>query len=141
AQPAAREDAKRDAREWLHRYRFEVLAAGLMLAYFAFPANLNGATLVHQRFFAPAFGIIVVVAAPRDLSVRPARLVQLLALVLPIATLLLVWPSFADSDREYRDLDAILARIDKGSSVMMLDLGPYPPGREYNPGPGSARAL
>ena len=106
----------------LHRYRFELLALGLLLLYLAFPFRLNGATLVYHRFFAPAFAVAVVIAAPRDLTVSRARLARYLLPVLPLGTLLLTWPSFVDSDRSYRKLDRVLALMEPGSAVATLEL-------------------
>ena len=106
----------------LHRYRFELLALGCLALYFIFPFALNGATLVYHRFFAPAFCIGALVAAPRDLSVPRARLVRLLAPALPLGVLFVTWSQFVDSDRGFRRLEPLLAMIGKGSAVATLDL-------------------
>jgi hypothetical protein len=128
-------------RERAQRYRFEIFAAACFLAYLVFPFTLNGATLVFERFFAPAFAVFAVVAAPRDASVRAARAARLLAPALPVATLLWSWPMFADADRCYRDLDRILPLIAKDSSIAAIDLGPVNHSRDFSLGPAFSRAL
>src|SRR4029077_1058151 len=44
-------------RQWALACRWELVAALLLAAYFAFPLTLNGATLVYHRWFPPAFAI------------------------------------------------------------------------------------
>jgi hypothetical protein len=51
-----------------------------------------------------------------------------------VGSLLVAWPSFADSHRVYADLEPLLDRIEIGSSVLTLNLGPYYGGRRlWNP--------
>lgn len=128
-------------RGWMLRYRWEVLTVGLFVGYLVFPLTLNSATLVYQRWFPPAFAILVVVAAPKDLWIRPARVARLLAVLLPVATLLVTWPSFADSGRAYQQLEELLPLIAPGSSVAELDLGPGDPSRTFSMGPSGGRVL
>ena len=128
-------------RAWMLDHRWELFTVACLIGYFAFPATLNGATLVYQRWFPPAFAVFAVVAAPRDLFVRRARVALVAVFTLPLATLLASWPSFADSSRAYRELEPLLARIEPGSAVAGLDLGPGDPTRTYSLGPASGRIL
>jgi hypothetical protein len=122
-------------------YRWELVAAIGFAAFLAFPASLNGATLVYQRWFPPAFAILALVAAPRSLWTPAARTARIASFVLPVATLLVAAPSFADSSREYQSLDRLLARIEPGSAVAGVDLGPGDPSRTYSLAPAYARVL
>jgi hypothetical protein len=132
----------RDApRAWLLAHRWEAFSLACFVAYMAFPLTLGGATLVYQRWFPPAFAVVAVVLAPADLWVRAARVTRLAVAVLPLATLLVAWPSFADSSRQYRALEAITAYVDPGSAVASIDLGPGDPSRNYSLGPAAGRIL
>ena len=126
---------------WGRRHRWEIFAVGCFATYFAFPATLNGATLVYHRWFPPAFATFVVAAAPRDLWSRAARIPLFIAFVLPVGTLLVTWPSFVDSGRAYRKLDELLPLIAPGSALAELDLGPGDPTRTYSLGPSGGRVL
>jgi hypothetical protein len=143
ASPSAAKDASRlqRAKAWGLRYRWECVAGVGFIAYMTFPVSLKGATLVYQRWFPPAFAILAVVACPRDLWTRAGRIARVSAFVLPIATLLVAWPSFADSDREYRDVDKLISQIEPGSAVAEMDLGPWVVPRTYSLGPADGRAL
>jgi hypothetical protein len=129
-----------DARAWALRYRWELIAGAGFLAFLTFPVSLNGATLVHQRWFPPAIAIVAVVAAPRDLWVRRARVARIVAFVLPLATLATAWPAFADSDRAYREFDELLPHIEPGSAVASVDLE-VDPTRSYSLRPAAGRVL
>jgi len=98
----------------LFLYRFELIALVHLLAYFIVPFTWNGATLIHERFFGPAWALVVVVATPRS---ETPRLGKFIGAVLPVAVLALSWPQFVDATRTHRDLDAIIARIPKNSAV------------------------
>jgi hypothetical protein len=128
-------------RSWALAYRWELFVGACMAAFLAFPLTLNGATFVYHRWFPPGFAVLAVIAAPRDLFVRPARVVVLALMTLPIATLLLGWPSFADSNRSYKALEPLLARVDLGSAVAALDLGPGDESRTFSLGPACGRIL
>jgi hypothetical protein len=128
-------------RVWGLKYRWELVAATGFLAFLTFPVSLNGATLVHQRWFPPAFAVLAVVAAPNDLWTRAARTARVAAYMFPFATLLEAGPSFIDSSREYRALQPIIDRIVPGSAVAEVDLGPGDPTRTYSLGPADGRVL
>jgi hypothetical protein len=120
------------AQRWALRYRWELFAAGGFVAYFAFPLSLNSATLIYQRWFPPAFAVLAVVAAPKDLASAAARIPRLVVLVLPVATLLVAWPAFADSSRSYRALEDLQARVEPGSATAVLNLGPGDESRTFS---------
>ena len=134
------EPVPRSPRAFVLRYRFELLAIGCFLAYLAFPLTLNGATLVYQRFLPPAIAVFVITAAPRSLATRAARVTRLLACAMPVAALLMVFPSFADSHQAYKDLDVLLAKMENGAAVATLDLATSET-RTFSLGPAPARYL
>ena len=138
--PAAGSRGER-ARAWALAHRWEIVAAASFAAYMAFPMSLNGATLVYQRWLPPAFAIIAVVAAPRRLWAQQTRVAAFGAAALPVATLFVAGASFADSDRQYRELDAIIGRIEPGSAVAEINLGPGDPTRTYSLSPADGRIM
>jgi hypothetical protein len=107
--------------ERVHAWRFELLALGLFVTYLVAPADFHGTTRVYHRFLAPAWTIFVVCAGAgtRMTGRLPARL---LCGILPLASVLVTWPVFADSHRVYSDLEPLIDRIEIGSSVMTLNL-------------------
>jgi hypothetical protein len=127
--------------QWTRRYRWEAIALCLFAAYLVFPSTLSGATLVYQRWFPPAFAIFVVVAAPRDLWPHEARIARVVAAVLPMATLLITWPSFADSSRSHQQVEELMPLVAEGSSIVELELGPGDPSRWFSMAPSGARIL
>jgi heme exporter protein D len=118
-----RERGLRSLAEKFHAWRFEFLVLVLVGIYFVAPANFHGTTLVYHRFLPTAWAIFVVCAgAGIGSGLRPP--VRLLCGALPIATLLVAWPLFADSHRCYSDLEPLIDRIEVGSSLATLNLGP-----------------
>lgn len=115
---------KRNLRDWLHHYRFEILSASLMVGYFAAPVNMRSTTLIYHRFMPPAWAILTVTLGARAKLESPWRLPRLLAAIVPIVPILTSWPRFVDADEIYTDLDAAIAHMDKGSSYIVLELGP-----------------
>jgi hypothetical protein len=109
----------RRGRAFLDRYRFELVAVLHFVGYSICPFNWRGATLLHERFLGPAWALLVIVVAPR---VTVPRLARLVPFVVPVGILLLCWPQFADADRTYRDLDAIIERIPKNVAVTQASL-------------------
>jgi hypothetical protein len=137
----ARGDARAPGmRAWALAYRWEILAGACFVAYLLFPLALNGATLLYQRWFPPGFAVLAIVLAPRDLSVRPARVTRIAAAVLPVATLLVAGPSFADSSDVHESLAGLITSIEPASSVAALDLGPGFD-RTFSLGPSAGRVL
>jgi hypothetical protein len=110
--------------EWLHHFRFEILAAWLVIGYFAAPANLSTTTLIFHRFLPPAWAILTVAAAARRPLAAPWRLPRLLAAFMPLAPVLIGWPRFVYSDQVYKDLDEAIAHMQRNSSYVALELGP-----------------
>jgi len=123
------------------RYRWEIFAAIGFAAYLLFPLTLNSATLIYQRWFPPAFAVLVVVGAPRVLWTRQGRIASALACVLPVATLLVAWPSFVDSARAYQSVEQLMPHIEPGTAVAALDLGPGDASRTFSLGPYGGRVL
>lgn len=107
--------------------RFGVLTALLVVGYFAFPSRLLGATLLHQRFLPPAVGLSAVLATRGLVGPRKPKLLLLLAAVVPVGCLAVGAGSFADAHFLYRDLDALLPSLERGSSVLELMAGIQPP--------------
>jgi len=118
--------------ERVHRWRFELLVLLLVVIYFAGPANVRSTTLVYHRFLPPAWAIFAVCAGIHSRAMNRV-VVRALCAVVPAATLLIAWPSFADSHRVYSDLEKIIDRIDIGSSVLALNIGAQVPHRLWNP--------
>jgi hypothetical protein len=102
-------------------WRFELLALGLLVAYFVAPANVQSTTLVYHRFLPPAWALFVICAGIGT-GARLRLPAKLLCGVAPIASVLISWPAFADSHRVYSDLEPLLDRIAIGSSLMTLNL-------------------
>ena len=129
------------ARELAVRFRFELLAATCFVLYLVMPLAFGGATLVYQRFLAPAWAILIVASASRARPLRASAAARLAASGLPVAMVLLSLPAFAASSRTHRALDALFPLIEKGSAVAQLDFTPRAPS-VVAPIPGApARAL
>jgi hypothetical protein len=122
-------------------YRWEVFVAMCLVAYLSFPFSLNGATYVYQRWLPPGFAVLALVAAPRDLWTSVGRVARIVLAASPVATVLVASPSFADSGREYKALDELVSRIEMGSAVAHVDLGPVDPTRTYSLSAASGRIL
>lgn len=131
--------ALRAVRDLLHRYRFELLGVAFLVGYFVLPFNWNGATLVHERSFAPAWGILVVCAAPRR---GVARVAKLTAGVVAASVLLTGWPQFVDASRTNRDLETLLAEVPTGKAVTLCSIDRRHPGlRVYSAPIAAVRSL
>jgi hypothetical protein len=144
---ASRGDAIVDAtciervRSWILAHRWELFAIVCIAAYFVSPLTLNGATFVYHRWFPPGFAVLAIAAAPRNLWIRPARVLRVAIMALPIATLLVAWPSFVDSHRAYAALEPVIEQVEPGSAVTFLDYGPADPTRTFTIGPAAGRIL
>jgi hypothetical protein len=114
----------------LHAYRFEIFAACCFIAYVGYPVTLNGATFVYHRFLPPAFAVAAIVVSPRKAREAGApgpfagphvyRLTAIFAGVAPLASLLVVWPAFADQSRNYDDVKKLIQYVAKGSAVASI---------------------
>jgi hypothetical protein len=103
------------------------------------PSQYQGATLLHQRFLAPAWALLAVTAGPRG---APSRLSKIATVCLPIGMALLSWPQFLDSAETYRNLDDLMARIPMNSSVALAVIDrPLYRTRVYSAGTGPARSV
>ena len=138
----AEEPRERGFTPFVHHFRFELFGALMFTAYLLVPHGFHGVTMLNGRFFGPAYAVLAVSSAPK-IGERVGLVARALAVALPISVLLLVWPQFIDSDRCYRDLDVILARIGKGASVALVEMGmPVArPVRVFSASAGGARAL
>jgi hypothetical protein len=138
-------------RAWAYANRFELLAAALMVGYFAAPTNMRSTTLIYHRFAAPAWVLFVVTAATRTGAEQhggapsaldpPWALPRLLAAVVPFVQLLPSWPAFFDSDRVYRELDDVIHHMSPNSSYIVLELGPTAKNLLYQPLTGGGHVV
>jgi hypothetical protein len=119
--------------------RLGVLAAIAFALYLAMPLTLGGSTLIHQRFLAPAFALLVVALAPARSAGLPVWAPVVLGF--PVAMVLWLLPAFADKDRMYRDLDVVLAEMKDASAVAQIDLTPRAPSAVAPVVGAGARAL
>jgi hypothetical protein len=110
-------------RAWLHRWRFEFVALVLFAAYLLLPVTIRSTTLVYHRFLPPAWAIVAV-SAGAHVGTSMRRVTRMLCGALPVASLLIAWPSFADSNRIYTELEPLLQQVEIGSTVAVLVLGP-----------------
>ena len=108
--------ASRSWRGALLRYRFETTALCFLVLYFVSPYEWRGAALIHQRFLAPAWALLVLCAAPRE----SPWVGKVASVCLPVAVLSFAWPQFVDSDQTYRDLDVVIAQIPKKSAIALV---------------------
>jgi hypothetical protein len=129
---AQRSRERRPLGERLHAVRFEILALVLFAGYMAAPSTVKSTTLVYHRFLPPAWALFVVSGAAGT-AATARMLPRALCALVPVASLLIGWPTFVDADRMYSDLDALMPKIDIGSTVMALNLGPDPPTRLWGP--------
>lgn len=134
-------------RRALIRYRFELLAATLIVGYLASPYNFRGAMFIHHRFLGPAWALLVLAAAPVALACGRRSLRSVIAKVLcaafPIALVVAAIPQFRDSDRSHRDLDAVMDHLPSQAAVTFLsmDRGGASEGRAFDPSSGVARSV
>jgi hypothetical protein len=100
----------------LLRYRFETAALAFLVLYFITPYEWRGASLIHQRFLAPAWALLVISAPAR----QAPWVAKVAGALLPAAILAFAWPQFVDSDQTYRDLDTVIAQIPRNSAVALV---------------------
>jgi hypothetical protein len=122
--------------ERLRRWRFEIIALGLVFLYLIAPCNVKASTLVYHRFLPPAWALVAVSAAARTRGTS-RFLPRLLCAVLPVASLLIAWPSFVDSNRVYTDLEAVMVHMVPGTAILAANYSPDQGNRLWNPGVAS----
>ena len=110
---------------FLEQRRFELFGASCLGLYAILPFTWHGAGLVYPRFLAPAF-LVLVACAARVPSHGPSVIVRVVAAALPVATVFLALPGFAEAGARVDSLDAIVPDIAIGSAVLELDLGAAP---------------
>ena len=112
------------------RFRFELLASALFVAYVTAPYAVNFGAFLYVRFLAPAY-IIGVITLARGCP--PTRLAISLCAAVPMAWMVVVSPGFARADAERGAVNLLLPRIDEGSAVAVLGLGPQGGARPSDP--------
>lgn len=117
----------------LGRHRYAVMGLVFFFLYLAFPMSIDGTTLLAHRFLPPAVACLIVACAPRSSTTLGA----LFAAVVPVALLAVEWPGFVESDRLFRDLDAIILPLPRDVAVAQLDFTPRALGHAA-PVPGAA---
>ena len=142
---AATNDDERDTalartQAWILARRFWLVALVSLAAFLLLPLAYNGATLVYQRFLAPAFGLAVVCAGVGTLRAR-LLLPRVLFAMLPLEALLVAWPAFADASHVAEDLESLIIRIPRESAVAGIDLDLDQGGRPFTVASGLSRVL
>ena len=117
-------------RRVLQEQRFLLLALASAALYLVLPTAFNGASLVSQRFIAPAFAIGALAAASGSAG-RASFVPKLLAAALPLEALFLLWPSFVESSRAHEQFLVIANQIPLKSSVAAIDLELDQSGRTF----------
>jgi hypothetical protein len=132
----------------LSLHRFELLAIAVFCLYLFAPRLYNGASLVYQRFLAPGVlvGLIALaggrwdnpspdaVTLPRRAPLRARALALRVAIMIPVATLLVIWPDFADASLNFAAIDKLEDLLPNGATVASLELDPPNMAHNYNAG-------
>ncbi len=122
-------------------FRFELLSGAVFVLYLVAPFSFLGATLVYERFLAPAALIGLIGLAPRRAAQATARpgatsrwhaLAVILAGAVSVATVLVVLPDFVESSINYNALEHLLCRIPGGSAVAAVELDADDEGRTFS---------
>ncbi len=109
----------------LWRHRYAMFAAAFFFLFLVFPMSLGGTTLLAHRFLpAACLGLIVACAAPLLDLPRKALLA-----VVPVTVVAVQMKNYVQADRNYRDLQEMIARLPQNVAVAQLDLTPMRPGR------------
>jgi hypothetical protein len=119
--------------ERVHARRFDLLGIGLFIVYLVAPANFQSTTLIYHRFLPTAWAILAVCAGMGQAGGSLRLPVRMLCCVLPVASVLISWPVFADSNQIYVELEPLIDQIDIGSPIVVINLGPQDPHRLWNP--------
>lgn len=112
----------RGATGGVHR-RYAITAALCLAQFFVWPSEFGGAGLLFHRFTLPA-ALLFALSLP-SASPRPRWLGALL-LAGPVAMVAALAPLTRVVDRAWRDLDAVIARVEPGSTLASLDLAEVP---------------
>jgi hypothetical protein len=111
---------------WATRpWRFVSVGLACLAGYLVVPEAFAGSTLVYHRFLAPAFVLLAVSAVA---GCAPPRWIARAAWLLPVATIAILARGLLEADRSYRDLDAVLSRMEDGAATAQLNLAPRAPG-------------
>lgn len=127
-------------RRLAYALRFELFGVAAMGMYFAMPFTANGATMVYQRFLAPAYAVLAIALGRHGARAVP-RIAKVFASVAPVSMLLVAWPQFADADRAYRELDRMLPQIAMGSAVAPIEVATSTEGRMFSAAAGGTRVV
>jgi len=103
------------------RHRFVVLGVVLLAAFFVLPPSYNGVLFFFHRFL-PMAWCILVVATTASTGAPGERASRLVCAAVPAAMLALILPPFIASHVAYRQLDALLPAVEKGSGIFSADL-------------------
>jgi hypothetical protein len=104
------------------RWRFAMLGVAFLAAYFVSPWAVGGGAYFDARFLPPAWLVGVVALAGAIPAAVPVG-TRLVAACIPLAWLAVVWPVFADSDREQRAVAGLFDHVRLASAVAVLRLG------------------
>ncbi len=83
-------------------------------------------------FLPPAWAVASISLAT-GLRGKTRPIIATLCAALPLASVLIAWPTFVDSNQVYSDLDALLPHMQRGAAVMAINFGPNPPHRLWSP--------
>jgi hypothetical protein len=117
-------------------FRFGLLAAALIWAYYAMPWEVDGALWINQRYLSPGVAVLIVALAPRARR-GPSLLTCAVSIFAVGAAVALSLPAFATTTASLSELDALMPLIEKGSAVGNAEMySPHP--RTYVFSVGSA---
>jgi hypothetical protein len=120
-------------------YRFALLGAILVAAYYVVPWEMDGATWLNQRFLSPGVAVLVVTLAPQRRE--GPSLVSLVSSLAAVATAVaLGLPAFATTSASLHDLEALIPLVAEGSAVGNAELyGPPPRTYAFSVGGAATR--
>jgi hypothetical protein len=101
--------------------RFCLFGVVLGLGYLLAPNDVSNSHLVFHRFLPPACVLAVTLAAPREAEWEVPWLLPWVALAAPLASLAVVLPTSLECARMYRHFERLLAWVDPGQAVLVLD--------------------
>ncbi len=119
--------------------RFAALSAALFVAYLAAPFSVNFGAMLYACFLAPAYVVGVVLLAPPAGTRGIVLAAPAFALVL--APLVAAIPQLAAAQREWVAVEPLIARIDAGSAVWIIQFGRHDRSLAFDPLGFGYRAL